>query len=93
MPIDPKLLEILRCPLTKQSLNVVTAQALTELNQKITSGEMQYADGTTVDETLNEGLITENGKRIYRIDAGIPIMLHAKSITLTSSEPSPADSV
>ena len=68
-------------------------ETLTELNQKITSGEVQYADGTTVDEALNEGLVTENGKRIYRIDAGIPIMLYAKSITLTNSEPSPADSV
>ena len=92
MPIDPKLLEILRCPLTKQSLSVATVETLTELNQKITSGEVQYTDGTAVDETLSEGLITENGKRVYRIDAGIPIMLHAKSITLTNSEPSPADS-
>ena len=68
-------------------------ETLTELNQKITSGEVRYADGTTVDEALNEGLVTENGKRIYRIDAGIPIMLYAKSITLTNSEPSSADSV
>ena len=68
-------------------------ETLTELNQEITSGEVQYADGTTVDETLSEGLVTENGKRIYRIDAGIPIMLHAKSITLASSKPNPADSV
>ncbi len=83
--IDPKLLEILRCPLTKQSLKHVSEDRIEELNSRISSGEVHYEDGTLVREAIVEGLITANGTRIYRIDAGIPIMLHGRSIPLQDS--------
>ena len=80
MPIEPKLLEVLRCPVTKQSLSLLTERQLREINQKITSGDLTYVDGTVVDSEISEGLITNNGNWIYRIDSGIPIMLQGKSI-------------
>jgi len=86
VPIDSTLLEILRCPLTKQSLSALTSAQIDRINQRILAGELNYADGTTVDKAIDEGLITENGLRAYRIDDGIPVMLHHQSITLSESD-------
>ncbi len=91
MPIDSKLLEILRCPLTKQALFVLSQEKIDELNQKISAGDIHYEDGTIVNETINEGLITANGNRVYRVDAGIPIMLHGQSVSLKESKPTDVD--
>ena len=44
------------------------------------SGEVRYADGSTVDKVLGEALITENGTTVYRVDEGIPVMLEEQGI-------------
>lgn len=78
--IDSKLLEILRCPVTKQPLSILSKEQLDTINQAVSSGKVHYADGAVVDSELEDGLITKNGNWIYRIDSGIPIMLQAQSI-------------
>ena len=80
MPIDHKLLEILRCPVTKQQVFPLTAERLAKLNQAIAVGGIVYADDNPVETPLTEGLVTENGRRIYRIDENIPVMLEDESI-------------
>ncbi len=87
MSIDVKLLEILRCPLTKQSLYPLSSDRLDDINAKILSGDVRYEDGSIVSETIEEGLVTANETRIYRIDSGIPIMLHEQSIRLQTAAP------
>jgi uncharacterized protein YbaR (Trm112 family) len=42
---------------------------------------VKYVDGASVEEPLDEGLITEDGKTIYRVNDGIPIMLEEQGIT------------
>ena len=44
------------------------------------------ADGTRVNERLKEALITKNGKRVYRVEDGIPVMLEDESITTEQIE-------
>ena len=80
MPIDSKLLEILRCPVTKQSLSMLSSDQLHRLNTRIAAGAVSYADGEMVESELMEGLITESGSIIYRIDSDIPVMLEERSI-------------
>ena len=80
MPIDRQLLEILCCPVSKQSLRALNAAQLEQINQKIAGGDITNAGNESVTETLSEGLITENGQRIYRIDDNIPVMLEHESI-------------
>lgn len=80
MPIDPELLNIIRCPITKVSLRLLTAEQLDTLNERISSDSVRYADGSAVEAKLAEGLITETGTTIYRIDAGIPVMIEDRSI-------------
>jgi uncharacterized protein YbaR (Trm112 family) len=75
MPISEQLLEILRCPATKAPLRPLTEDEISALNTRIESEEVKYQDGNAVDKPLEEGLVTEDGATIYRIDENIPVML------------------
>lgn len=73
--IDQELLEILCCPKTKVPVEMLSEDKLKAVNDRIDRGEVKTADGSKVDKPLDAGLITEDGKTIYRIDDDIPIML------------------
>lgn len=75
MPISEELLQILCCPRTKVPVKMLPAEQLAELNERIAKGAVKYSDGNSVEKPLEEGLITEDGETIYRIDDGIPVML------------------
>ena len=73
--IDQELLKILCCPKSKVPVEALPADKLEALNQQIGQGKIHTADGNKVTTRLDEGLITEDGVTIYRVDDGIPIML------------------
>ena len=75
MPINEQLLEILRCPATKAPLRPLSDDEINVLNARIENEEVKYQDGNVVDKPLEEGLITEDGATVYRIDESIPVML------------------
>jgi uncharacterized protein len=75
MPISQDLLEILCCPRTKVPVRMLPPDRLAQLNEQIAKGAVKYYDGNAVDKPLDEGLITDDGQVIYRIDEGIPVML------------------
>jgi uncharacterized protein YbaR (Trm112 family) len=80
VPVDRKLLDILRCPVTKQQVFPLTGQQLSAINQAIAAGNVVHADGSVVNNPLEEGLVTENRNRVYRIEQDIPVMLEDESI-------------
>lgn len=80
MPVDRKLLEILRCPVTKLPVKTLSKDRIRKLNQLISEGEVDYVDGSIVDKPVDEALITENDRTIYRVDDNIPIMLEDQGI-------------
>lgn len=82
MAIDPRLLEILCCPLTRQPLQMMDAQRLGRLNAAIASGGVRQADGEPVKSPWKEALVTANGSRAYRIDDGIPVLLADEAVEL-----------
>ena len=86
MPIDPKLLDILCCPVSKQPVFPLSEEKLATINAAIAAGHVTRADNTVVDTPLGEGLITKNKQRIYRIDDDIPVMLEEESITVDQIE-------
>ena len=83
MPVNGKLLEILCCPVSKTPLTILGRQKLDKLNSTILSGDALYVDGEKVTATLQEGLITEDGKVIYAVQDDIPILLEEKGIGTT----------
>ena len=80
VPVDRKLLDILRCPVTKQQVFPLTDQQLKAINQAISVDNLVHADGSAIDNPLQEGLVTENKNRVYRIEQDIPVMLENESI-------------
>jgi uncharacterized protein YbaR (Trm112 family) len=75
MPISEDLLQILCCPRTKVPVRMLPAEQLAKLNEAISKGALKNQDGTPVETPLQEGLVTEDGKTVYRIDDSIPVML------------------
>ena len=80
MSIDQKLLSLLVCPITKTAVTLLDSQRLHTLNQAITEHTVVTMGGTTIDATIQEALITIDGKTIYRIDDRIPVMLEEEAI-------------
>ena len=80
--MDKRLLTILRCPITQKGLIVAKKDTLERLNAAIAAGELQNAEGDKVAAPLSEALITEDGKRVYPIDDGIPVLLEDESINM-----------
>ena len=82
MPVSTELLEILVCPETKQPVALATAECLEKLNQKVRSGALRNRSGEKVEKELTEALVREDGKVLYPVDDGIPVMLIDESIEL-----------
>jgi len=81
MSIDKHLLEILVCPVTKTPVKVLTKDKLAILNREVDKGEVTYVDGSPVEGPLDEALITEDGRTLYRVSDGIPVMLEEQGIS------------
>jgi uncharacterized protein YbaR (Trm112 family) len=82
MSIDNELLEILVCPESRQSVKPASAEILERLNLEIDAGRLRNRGGDTVAKRIEEGLVREDGKILYVVDDGIPIMLIDQSIEL-----------
>jgi uncharacterized protein YbaR (Trm112 family) len=78
--IDRKLVEILVCPVTKVPVKVLPRDKLAILNRCIEAGEVRRQDGSTVKDSLQAALITEDGQSIYPVEDDIPIMLEDQAI-------------
>jgi len=82
MPVSPELIEILVCPETKQPVAVASDEVLARVNEKIAAGSLRNRGGEKVEKAIAEGLIREDGKLLYPVDDGIPVMLIEESIEL-----------
>ena len=72
--MDKKLLDILACPVTRQPLALLDGARLQALNAAIDAGGIRFGEHLQA-ERLAEALVTRDGKRLYRIDDGIPVLL------------------
>jgi uncharacterized protein YbaR (Trm112 family) len=82
MPVDRELLSILVCPETRQPVRLAGADQLEAVNRRIRAGELRNRGGDPVKDPIQEGLVREDGKVLYPVDDGIPVMLVEQSIPL-----------
>ncbi|HET9482509.1 MAG TPA: hypothetical protein VFO79_01010 [Xanthomonadales bacterium] len=87
--MDRRLVEILCDPVTRVPVAPMSKSQLAALNRAIERGEVVNVDGERVEAQLVEGLITSDGKVIYRIDDGIPVMLAEEGIGTTQLQDFP----
>lgn len=81
--MDKRLLDILCCPVSKSPVSLLSRVQLEALNAAIGNGGVQTVAGAAVGTALAAGLITADGKVIYRIDDDIPVMLADEAIGTT----------
>lgn len=67
--MDASLLDILCCPSTHQSLHVADTTALARAS-------------AVASKPVAEGLVREDGKVLYPVSNGIPLLLEEEAITL-----------
>jgi uncharacterized protein YbaR (Trm112 family) len=82
MSVSEELLEILVCPETKQPIALASEEVLANLARDIEAGKVRNRGGEKVTQPITEGLVREDGKILYPVDDGIPVMLIEESIEL-----------
>ena len=80
--MDKRLLTILRCPVTHKGLALAKRATLDAVNAAIDSGAVSNRDGRVLAEPLTEALLTDDGKVLYPIANGIPVLLEGESISM-----------
>ena len=80
--MDKKLLSILCCPVSHQPLSLAKSDLLKRLNTAIAADDVRNRDGVKLTAGLREALVTDDGKRLYPIKDGIPVLLEGESIGL-----------
>ncbi|TLY52868.1 MAG: hypothetical protein E6K53_02825 [Gammaproteobacteria bacterium] len=81
--MDKRLLDILCCPVSKTPVKLMNRTQLDALNREIAQHMVKTTAGVEVQSALAAGLITTDGKLIYRIDDDIPVMLADEAVATT----------
>ena len=80
--MDKKLLNILCCPVTHKGLSLARADVLRSVNDAIEAGKLLNHDGDVLENTFTEALVTDDGKLLYPVADGIPVLLEGESVSL-----------
>ncbi len=80
--IDPDLMKMLCCPETRQALCPADQATVDRLNHQITSGNLRNRGGQKLTEPIDGGAVRADGKFLYPIRHGIPVMLIDEAIAL-----------
>ena len=78
--MNKRLLDILCCPASKVPVAPMDKSQLDALNSAIERGQVTTVADVPVKQPLQTGLITADGKLIYRVEDDIPIMLTEEAI-------------
>lgn len=80
--IDEKLLAMIQCPISHQSLVLADPELIENLNQKIAQGTLRDTSDQVIEIALDEGLLSADGARLYPVRGGIPTLIADNAIDL-----------
>jgi uncharacterized protein YbaR (Trm112 family) len=84
--VNKKLLNILCCPVSHKGLSEARSDLLSKVNAAINAGRLANRDGAVLTSPLSEALVTDDGKLLYPVNDGIPVLLEAESVALGQLE-------
>jgi len=80
--IDKELLDILVCPETKQPVHLAEPHLVERVNTAIRAGRARKRSGGGAVDTIDGGLVRDDGKVLYPVRDDIPIMLIDEALVL-----------
>ncbi len=87
MNVSTPLLDILCCPVSREPLLPLSGKRLARVNKEIAAGQLKDVDHQTLQAPLKAALITRDGKLIYPVESGIPVLLSERAIATLQFEP------
>jgi uncharacterized protein YbaR (Trm112 family) len=82
MSISKELIQMLRCPETKEMLAEAPESLIAKINEAIEQKVAYYRNNTPVLERIDGGLLRADGKYLYPVREDIPILLVDESIVI-----------
>ena len=80
--MDPNLLNIICCPVTREKLSMVTSKQLALINAEIANNTLTKLDGSIVENPQSKALINATKTLLYPIEEDIPILLEGEAIEI-----------
>jgi uncharacterized protein YbaR (Trm112 family) len=80
--MDKRLLDIICCPATRLPLELLDAERLSRLNAAIAAGTVKNHGEQNISGAMAEALVTRDGRLVYPVRDGIPILLEDECIDL-----------
>ncbi len=87
--MDKRLLDILCDPVTKSPVRPLSADELQALGRAVATGKVSTEGGAPVKAAPAAGLITRDGRTIYRVEDDIPVMLPDEAIAASQIDDFP----
>ena len=80
--MDPNLLNIICCPVTREKLSIVTSKQLELINSEIAKSTLKKLDGSIAEKPKSKALINATKTLLYPIKEDIPILLESEAIEI-----------
>ena len=84
--LEPRLIELLRCPITLRPLHVADRELMAALNVAIEKGDLTNRQGETVTHTVDEALIDEKSEYAVPVCQGMLNLVPDELIPLAQLE-------
>jgi SAM-dependent methyltransferase/uncharacterized protein YbaR (Trm112 family) len=81
-PLYHQLEGILRCPITKENLRLLSSDEIVEINDRVSKEELAHKDGTKIRTALETGFISSGGGYAYAVIEGVVVLLPNLAIPL-----------
>ena len=80
--MDPNLLNIICCPVTREKLNIATSKQLEFINTEIVKNNLTKLDGSIAEKLQSKALINATKTLLYPIEEDIPLLLEGEAIEI-----------
>ena len=80
--MDPNLLNIICCPVTKGKLSIATPEQLALINAEIANSTLKKLNGSIAEKPQSKALINATKTLLYPVEEDIPILLESEAVNV-----------